>query len=328
MRKPDTRLAKILQPVDRDLERVTARLLACLKNPVARMVAYLITAGGKRLRPALVLLAGRSGDYRRHQPALVDLASAIELVHTATLIHDDIIDRSLLRRRQPTFHERFGTERAVLMGDYLYATAFAILADLHDPYVTTCMAKVCQQMSRGEFREVESRFRVDVTEAQYLRIVRDKTASLIAACCHLGARVAGASPQTIKRISQFGSNFGVAFQIMDDCLDLIGEEHMMGKTLRSDLDKGSLSLPVIYLAHSLTPRSRQELFAPLRARSASRQFLLRIAQAARHAGAIDQAMHTAEGFIRSATQAVAIQNGIGCAKTYAQLARYAIDRVQ
>ena len=321
-------MKQILRPVDRDLAHVTERVLASLQHPVARQAVYLITAGGKRLRPALVLLAGRSGRYKARQQALIELATAVELIHTATLIHDDIIDGSALRRRQPTFHHRFGTERAVLMGDYLYSLAFSILAKLHEAYVTTFMADICQQMSCGEFLEVESRFDVDATEAQYLQVVRDKTASLIAACCHLGASVAGAKPDTVERLSQFGWNFGMAFQIMDDCLDLMGQEQTVGKTLRSDLDKGSLSLPVIYLAGALPIGRREALFAPLRRhQSPDRLALARIARAARRVGAITQALHTAGRFVRRATDVVAERDGVVLADTYQRLARYAIARV-
>ena len=321
-------LQQILRPVDEPLQRVTDRLMVCLQNPVARMVAYLIVAGGKRLRPALVLLAGKSGPRRDRQRSLVDLATAVELIHTATLIHDDIIDRSTLRRKQPTFHQRFGTERAVLMGDYLYANAFAILAGIRQAYVTRHLAEICQQMSRGEFSEVESRYNLSLTEAEYLQIVKDKTASLIAASCHLGAYLGGAKPQTIGRITDFGWNLGMAFQIMDDCLDLIGEEKLLGKSLRSDLDKGLLSLPIIYLAGSLSRQERDTLLAPLRRQAQDRAFLAKIARQARKSGAISRALSRAEQFVQAATGAVAIQDGVALPETYRQLARYAIARTQ
>jgi geranylgeranyl pyrophosphate synthase len=324
--EPD--LKQILQPLDRDLERVSARLVASLQHPVARQAVYLITAGGKRLRPALVLLAGRSGKHAAHREALLELATAVELIHTATLIHDDIIDGSILRRWQPTFHARFGTERAVLMGDYLYALAFSILAQLRQPYVTRFMAGVCQQMSRGEFLEVDSRYDLRVSEDDYLQIVRDKTASLVAACCHLGAYLAGAKAETVDRLSEFGWNFGMAFQIMDDCLDLIGNERRVGKTLQSDLDKGAFSLPVIYLAGSLTAQQRQRMFAPLRRRAVNRLFLSRIARAAHRSGAIERALRTAETFIQNAAEAVAGRDGVVLAGTYQALARYAVERTQ
>ncbi len=322
-------LQQIFRPINSDLDRVTNRLLDALQNPIARMPVYIIPAGGKRLRPALVLLAGRSG--KRHEarfPALRDLAAAIELVHTATLIHDDIIDRSSLRRKQPTFHERFGTERAVLMGDYLYAMAFAILGQLREPYVTAFMAEVCQQLSRGEFHEVDCRFNERLTEPEYLEIIRDKTASLFAASCHLGAYVAGASPHTVTRLTQFGWNLGLGFQIMDDCLDLMGQEKLMGKTLRSDLDKGSLSLPVIYLAQSLTARERRALFAPLRQHRPTTAFLSTVARQARRSGALQRALQTAEQYIAEAMKDIAMHDGIVLPETYHQLARYMTVRVQ
>lgn len=325
---PPADLKQILRPLDRDLQLVTERVLECLQHSVAQRAVYLITAGGKRLRPALVLLAGRSGGYRSRHRALIDLAAATELIHTATLIHDDIIDQSVLRRQQPTFHQRFGTERAVLMGDYLYATAFSLLAGLHDPYVTTYMAGVCQQMSRGEFLEVDSRHHVELTEANYLEIIRDKTASLIAACCHLGAFVTGTRPPTVNRVSEFGWKFGMAFQIMDDCLDLIGDERTVGKTVRSDLDKGSLSLPVIYLAQTLSTRERKALFAPLRTQTPNRAVLARIAQVARESGAITQALRRAEGFVQEASEVISVRDGVVMAETYRQLVRYATERVR
>ena len=325
----DEKLAEILRPLDDDLQCVTDRLMDYLKNPTARMVTYLVTAGGKRLRPALVLLAGHSGgDYRARHEALIDLAAAIELVHTATLIHDDIIDESLLRRKQPTFHTRFGTERAVLMGDYLYSVAFAIFAKLEQPYVTQYMAEVCQQLSRGELNEVDSRLNFQLTESEYLGIVRDKTASLIAACGHLGASVTGAAPGTVERVTQFGWNLGLAFQIVDDCLDLTGDELTVGKTLRSDLEKGSLSLPIIYLSASLSSAERERLFAPIRKRAADTRFLRRVAKEARERGAITKAMQTAESCVEQAIGSVDVHDGVVAVDTYRQLARYAIERVR
>ncbi len=322
------RLNRMLEPLQEDLEQVTDRLMKALQHPVARMAVYLIAAGGKRLRPALVLLAGRSGAYRRHRNALIDLAAAVELVHTATLIHDDIIDDSDTRRTQPTFHTRFGTERAVLMGDYLYAAAFSILARLQQPYLTAYLAESCQELSRGEMLEVEHRYNVNLTEAEYLNIVRDKTASLIAACCHLGASLVKASPQTVRQVTTFGWNLGMAFQIVDDCLDLTGEERTVGKPLRADLEKGALSLPIIYVAQSLPAAQRATLFAPLRRRAMSGAFFTRVDRAVRQTGAIDQAMRTAQAFIRQAEDAVATRNGLVWPETYRQLARYAVARTQ
>ena len=213
------------------------------------------------------------------------------------------------------------------MGDYLYATAFSVLAELRDPYATTHLAGVCQELSRGEFLEVETRYNVSLSEAQYLQIIRDKTASLIAGCCHLGASVAGASPDVVERVTEFGWNYGMAFQVMDDCLDLIGEEEKVGKNLRADLDKGALSLPVIYLAASLSERERSKLFAPMKKRSVDQRFVHRIAEAAKRSGAIEQAQRTAGTFVARALAAVD-DAGIAQQAAYRQLAQHAIERVQ
>ena len=314
-------LEEALAPIQQDLAAVTERLLSQLTEPLARRVAYLITAGGKRLRPALVLLAGRCGQSP-NRAALIDTATAVELIHTATLIHDDIIDSSQLRRQQPTFHHRWGTERAVLTGDYLYATAFTLLTQLGTPEVMRVMAQVCQQLSRGELLEVEARNRLDLTEAEYLEIIRNKTASLIGGCCQSGAWLGGCSPETVEQLGLFGINYGLAFQIIDDCLDLMGDPRELGKSIHADLDKGAVSLPIIYLAQSLSVRRRNTLLAlPLDA-----QRMARVADEAKTSGAIARAQDQARAFVRRAEEAIqrVPHNGLGSA--YHQLAEYAVTR--
>ena len=326
------RLDDILAPVRQELESVTDCLLSQLTDPVARTVVYLITAGGKRLRPAMVLLSGAAGSSP-NRPALIDTAAAVELIHTATLIHDDIIDQSPLRRSQPTFHHRWGTERAVLMGDYLYATAFTMLSRLDQPAVMQIMADVCRQLCRGELREVEARFRLDLTEPEYFAIIEDKTGSLIAGCCRCGAVLGGCDAETSERLGRFGAIFGLAFQIIDDCLDLAGDQAEVGKTLLADADKGVLSLPLIYLTQAVSARERATLFAPLaRARKApglrtmDPASLRRVAKAARESGAIARATDRARALMDEAKELLAHVPMNGLAEAYQQLADYALTR--
>ena len=318
-------LSGALAPVKDDLQAVANRGLESLDDPVARKVLYLITAGGKRLRPALVLLAGQAGAAASRE-ALIDTAAAVELIHTATLIHDDIIDQSPMRRLQPTFHARWGTERAVLMGDYLYATAFSLLARLQSPYVMQLMSGVCQRLCRGELREVEARFRLNLTEAEYLQIINDKTASLIAACCESGAYLSGASNEVVQQLNRFGLNFGLAFQIIDDCLDLTGDEEKLGKSVLADLDKGVLSLPLIYLAQSLGAAERSRLFAPLKKNANSPAFVKRVAKAAIAKGAVAQAENAALEFVRKAQDSLNSVPAKGLADACRQLAEYVVLR--
>ncbi len=306
-------------------------MLDALADPVARRVVYLITAGGKRLRPALLLLTGSVGPAPDRR-ALIDAAAAVELIHTATLIHDDIIDQSAVRRARPTFHQRWGAERALLMGDYLYATAFTLLSRLETPQVMRVMAEVCRQLCRGELREVEARYRLDLSEAEYLAIIHDKTASLIGGCCQSGAILGGCGPEIARRFTAFGVQFGLAFQIIDDCLDLVGSPRRLGKSIHMDLDKGVLSLPIIYLTQRLGARERARLFAPLRAAEAGNGRGLdpalrsAIAEAAQSTGAIARAQERAQELIRAAQAALAgiPVNGLGDA--YRSLADYAVAR--
>ncbi len=326
--KEQVRLALLdgaLAPVKEDLQAVTSRVLESLKDPVAQKVLYLITAGGKRLRPALVLLAGQAGAGACHEN-LLNAAAAVELIHTATLIHDDVIDQSPLRRSQPTFHARWGTERAVLMGDYLYSTAFSLIAQLKSPYVTQLMSDVCRQLCRGELLEVEARFRLDLSESEYLDIIRGKTASLIGACCESGAYLAGASPGVVSQLRQFGLNFGLAFQIIDDCLDLTGDEEKLGKSVLADLDKGVLSLPLIYLTNALSNSERRRLFAPLKKQASSTAFVKRVAKAAVAKGTVALAENCALGFVKKAQQALDQVPADGLADACRKLASYVVLR--
>ena len=322
---PEALLEHALAPVKEDLNAVTDLLLSRLTDPVARRVVYLIAAGGKRLRPALVLLAGASGPSPNRR-ALIETATAVELIHTATLIHDDIIDQSQLRPSQPSFHARWGTERALLTGDYLYATAFTLLSRLEGLSVMRVMAEVCQQLARGELREVEARFRLDLSEAEYLEIIRDKTASLVGGCCQSGAYLGGCAAETVERLTAFGINFGLAFQIMDDCLDLTGDQQELGKSIYADLDKGALSLPIIYLTQMLPARERDQLFAPLREQATDPAFIARVAKAAQSSGAIEKAHERAREFIRMAQMSLDRVPMNGLTEIYGQLAEYAVSR--
>jgi geranylgeranyl pyrophosphate synthase len=351
-------LERAFAPVRRELREVTMRLRAQFDDPVTRRVVYLISAGGKRLRPALVLLTGSVGTVADRE-AWLDTAMAVEMLHTATLIHDDIIDQSPLRRAQPTFHQRWGLERAVLMGDILYAQAFRVLAGLKTPSIMQIMTHVCRQLCRGELLEVEARYRVNLTEREYFAIIQEKTASLIGGCCHTGALLGGASPEQAQRLTKFGTLFGLGFQVMDDCLDLIGQAAWLGKATFTDLDKGVLSLPIIYLTQRLSAGQRARLFAPLRraqalarrrpgrtgraGRAAPRwlesggaqapsvsscdpAFLPRVAQAAMETGAIADAQRRARALIQESQQWLKGVSLNGLAEAYRSLADYAMIR--
>ncbi|MGZ4206539.1 MAG: polyprenyl synthetase family protein [Actinomycetota bacterium] len=228
-----------------DLERVESMLHEVVRSDQAMVqeaAAYLIDAGGKRFRPMLTLLAGHAGDPT--EPRLVACGAAIELTHLATLYHDDVIDETNVRRGVPTVNVRYGNSVAVLTGDFLFARASGLAADL-GPYVSRRLADTIAELCEGQIMETESAGSLDVTSEHYLEVIRRKTASLIATSCHLGAWLAGAAPEVVSAVTTYGVALGMAFQLSDDILDVAGEQQESGKTPGTDLREGVLTLPAL-----------------------------------------------------------------------------------
>ncbi|MGZ4142178.1 MAG: polyprenyl synthetase family protein [Actinomycetota bacterium] len=228
-----------------DLERVESMLHEVVRSDQAMVqeaAAYLIDAGGKRFRPMLTLLAGHAGDPT--EPRLVACGAAIELTHLATLYHDDVIDETNVRRGVPTVNVRYGNSVAVLTGDFLFARASGLAADL-GPYVSRRLADTIAELCEGQIMETESAGSLDVTSEHYLEVIRRKTASLIATSCHLGAWLAGAAPEVVSAVTAYGVALGMAFQLSDDILDVAGEQQESGKTPGTDLREGVLTLPAL-----------------------------------------------------------------------------------
>jgi octaprenyl-diphosphate synthase len=208
-------------------------------------IAYACGSSGKRLRPALALLAGgATGDIC---PSHVDLAVILELVHLASLVHDDIMDSADLRREQPTASAKWGNSLAVLLGDCLFAHALKLATGFANIEICRRIAQASKDVCSGEIIQTQRRYDLNLSVAEYLRIIEMKTASLFASAAELGALLSGASPDVITAFKSYGLKLGTAYQIYDDCLDLAGTEETAGKTLGSDLRKGKLTLPLLYL---------------------------------------------------------------------------------
>ncbi len=231
---------RLLDDCERRLSEVVAGHAVCLSTPAADTLA----AGGKRLRPLLVFCAAPDPAARRD--ALVSAASAVELVHMATLVHDDIIDGASLRRGRPTIADAQGPAVAAQVGDFLFARAFAELTETGDPEAVRELAEAALALSQGELLQQQAAFDIHLTEDAYLARCRCKTASLFAVACRLGARVGGGDPITVDRVGAFGEHVGMAFQIFDDILDLTGDPEATGKRRGTDLRDGTVTLPVIY----------------------------------------------------------------------------------
>ena len=239
--------ASFYVPVETDLRELERRLLAVGSgaHPVFRAaVAHLFQTPGKMLRPTLVFLSSRFGPSMDREVVL-SLAESLELVHTASLVHDDIVDRAELRRNIQTVNAKWNDDVALIIGDYLFAKAYALAAVLPKPEVIAIVAQTVFALCDGELREVTAP-RALPTEEQYLERIELKTASLYAACCQGAALLADADPEHVAALGAFGTNLGMAFQITDDVLDVVGDEGDLGKTVGRDLLEGMPTLPMIY----------------------------------------------------------------------------------
>jgi octaprenyl-diphosphate synthase len=250
-------LYQVIFPYLLQTERVLQDVATRGQGLIPEIVRYVVQAGGKRLRPALVVLSAQVGGAQSDDAISVGAAS--ELIHLATLIHDDIVDRASLRHQKPTAAVEFGDEVAILLGDYLYVEAFSILSAINDPTLVDLFARSTRTMCQGEINQVKRRFQLDLTLSEYLAFIDHKTATLMGTCMRAGARLARLSGDQATALAHYGWNLGMAFQIIDDTLDLIGDEEITGKTLRTDLANGKLTLPLIHLRDSLSAKDR-ELF--------------------------------------------------------------------
>jgi len=242
------KLAAVYAPIApylAEAERIFTAELASRFPFVQLLVDHCADFRGKRLRPALVLLTGQAcGGI---QPAHPVLAAVVEMIHTATLVHDDILDEAEIRRHAATVNSEWGNETAVLMGDFLFTHAFHLAASLESTLACRWIGHATNLVCEGEMQQVHNRGNVDLNESAYFEIIRGKTAELTAVSARLGAQYAGADPAAVDAMDRYGRDLGVAFQIADDVLDIWGDEDTTGKSLGTDLEKQKLTLPLIRL---------------------------------------------------------------------------------
>jgi octaprenyl-diphosphate synthase len=245
-------LEQIRQPVANELRRLDEVIVARLASDVVlvnQVSQYIIGAGGKRLRPLSVLLAARACGYTGEQH--VDAAAIIEFIHTATLLHDDVVDGSDLRRGRDTANHVFGNEASVLVGDYLYSRAFQMMVDLGDLRIHEVMANATNTIAMGEVLQLMNAHDPDTTEERYLEVIYRKTAKLFEAGAQMAAVLAGAPREVEQAMIDYGRHLGTAFQLVDDALDYNADSAELGKNVGDDLAEGKPTLPLIYaMAHS------------------------------------------------------------------------------
>jgi octaprenyl-diphosphate synthase len=245
-----------------ELDRLLHGQLSQFEPEIRSMVEYCIDTSGKRIRPALVFLGGWRG-AGPVQPDLVRVAAVVELVHLATLVHDDIMDEADIRRSRRTAAREYGPTAAVLLGDALFAHALHLATQFPTTEVCAAVSDSTRRVCAGEIVQTLRRRSIDVSRADYLRIVELKTAELFRVSCHLGARLAGFEPEFVAAAGRFGRHLGIAYQIFDDLVDFYGVEQRIGKTLGTDLASGKLTLPLLALLERLPPAEADALAAEI-----------------------------------------------------------------
>jgi octaprenyl-diphosphate synthase len=315
-------IRSFLQP---EMNEVDSVIRECLHSDVVlirQMAEYIINSGGKRLRPILVILSAGSLNYsgkNHHQ-----LAAIIEFIHTATLLHDDVVDDSKLRRGNPTANALFGNSASVLVGDFLYSRAFQMMVDVQNMRIMDVLADATNTIAEGEVMQLLNCHNADINEDQYLQVIRYKTAKLFEVAMRVGAIIGSASESLEESAATYGIHLGTAFQLIDDVLDYSGDHAEIGKNLGDDLAEGKPTLPLIYAMKYGTPEQSQvvrhaieqgglEEFAP-------------VLQIVQQTGALEYAKKQAQHEADIACQAIAQLPNSKHKDCLLQLAQFAVSR--
>jgi len=238
-------IAAIRALIKDDMQKVDRLIHEKLHSEVGlidQLGHYIVNSGGKRLRPALVLLSTNCFAHTENQH--IDLAAIIEFIHTATLLHDDVVDASLLRRGKATANQRWGNEASVLVGDFLYSRAFQMMVEVKSIHIMEIMANTTNTIAEGEVQQLINRHDSETTEQHYLQVIHNKTAKLFEAATQVGAVVAGQDEQTEQAMAMYGKHLGIAYQLIDDVLDYSASSEALGKNIGDDLAEGKPTLPL------------------------------------------------------------------------------------
>jgi octaprenyl-diphosphate synthase len=301
-----TSLRDIVRLIEGDLERVEAVFAEQVRSEVpllAEMGRYIQQGGGKRIRPALLLLTSRL--CKAPLDRAVELGAVVEFIHTATLLHDDIIDEATVRRGRRSVNSRWGNDLTVLAGDFLYTKSMAMALSQENLPILRLLSGVTLRMIEGEMLEIVLDSSLDVTEEQHVDLIRRKTADLFAACTSIGGVLGGASLEQVEALGSYGLNLGIAFQMVDDLLDFTADEKTLGKPVANDLSEGKLTLPAIFLLRRGGAEARRLVSSVLSERSMGEELRDEIVGLARKCGAIAQAQATAKRYADLARQDLA-----------------------
>jgi len=283
---------------------------------------HLLKAGGKRIRPAFALLAGKFYNYDLEK--LLPLTVALEIIHMASLVHDDVVDASMTRRGRPTVKAKWGNRVSMHAGDYLFAQSLILISQYEDKRISKVLSRVSVEMCKGEIQQISASFDAEQKLRDYLYRIKRKTALLISASCQLGAVVTGAPDHLIRALTRYGYYLGMAFQITDDILDLVADEKVLGKPVGGDLRQGIITLPVIYaLAHAKEKERLKELVTK---QMKSEEEVQETIQLIKNSGAIEYSFAFSNKYLAKAKKELEKLPDVKTKKTFAQIANYIGER--
>lgn len=312
-----------------ELNEVEAKIQAHLDShaPLIHTVAdHILSSGGKRIRPLLLILSARLFGYVENHYLL--LGSLIEFIHTATLLHDDVIDEADMRRGKPSAKRVWGNQASILVGDYLYSQAMALIASFHNHSINEIMADACRKMAEGEVLQLCANSQPDLTEEAYLKIIEYKTATLVAASCKVGAIIGGASVEEQAALSRFGFNLGMAFQLADDRLDYSADQARLGKSLGQDIRQGMITLPLLHLLQTCSSSEQSWLKDKIQSHAVDDQELERILELMKAQGSLAYATTRAREYIEASALDLAPFPDSPAKRSLAIASSYMVNRDQ
>lgn len=316
-----------LELIGHDLKQVEEQFRKDLESdvPLIRKVGeYVLASGGKRIRPAMLLLAARLCDYTGTQA--IPLASVVEFIHTATLLHDDVVDSATLRRGQASANTLWGNEASVLIGDFLFSKSFSLMVNAGSLDVLRVMSKATTVIAEGEVMQLLYTGEIDLTEEQYLEVVRAKTAVLLSAACQCGAILGGVATDKEKALADFGMELGIAFQLMDDILDYTATEEEFGKSIGHDLEEGKMTMPLIHALKSCSEEEKNRVAAILEQDELSTEDFRFVTGLVERAGGIAYTIQRAHACVDACVEHLSgFVDGV-CKTALIDLARYVVTR--
>jgi len=323
-----TTLQDVLQEYKSDMERMEHRIHASLGTdvPLIQQVSkYILGAGGKRFRPLLHLLSARLCGYREHNAEYL-LGSVVEYIHTASLLHDDVVDEANVRRGRSAANAIWGNQASILVGDYLYSKALYHAVRLQNQRVMDVLSETTTTMSEGEVLQLMQIQNADITEADYVRLVECKTGVLISASCRLAAIISKAPLSQEDALTAYGKKIGLAFQITDDTLDYAADQKQLGKVLGKDLDEGKVTLPLIYLMRKADSGEKDNLRNILNADAVNESDLTYTLKLMEKYGSVDEALAVAQSCSNDAKAALHLFADSSPRRALMALADYVVQR--